>query len=690
MKHILIIGCAGYIGSYLMNLLSKTHDVKGCDIRESEFTTFHKEGRNLTVEELSTFDIIIYLAGFSGRNMCLGYDFSRSYEENVVDIRTVAQKLTSTQILLYASSASIVEGHEHPVQENCTIHETLLDKYAQSMYIREKEINQLSIRSIGIRFGTVIGISPKQRTDLVHLAMIRKALQTGTISVQYPNCRRGILGLDDLGKCFYKMIEQIDSVQQSSIYHLCSFNTSIDEIAKEVSIQTNSSLVYDTCEEKSNDGFHLNCDSFETRFGKHCTASKESLISQLIEHFSKAHTPCRVCGKDTTVVLDLGKQPLANNNVDEPCEQPTFPLVLTRCKDCHHTQQDYTVPPDEMFSSYQYMSGTSKTLCNYFSWLADSISKTISEIDTRQRVVLELACNDGSQLDEFKKRGWKTIGVDPAKNIGEIASKKGHEIHVKFWGTEQVDIDTPDAIVAQNVCAHVPCPVPFLKACHDVMGSHSYLYIQTSQCNMYQYGEFDTIYHEHLSFFTADSMKRAASLSGLAIVHVEKTPIHGTSYLFTMKRMDSDSITIDSTMEELITFETPYYQDSFFTKYKQRIYCIQKWVNKMTVEFTEKGYTVVAFGAAAKGMTLLNFFNINKHITYIVDDAYMKQGKYTPNSNILIRNPSVLQDDNRPLVIIVLAWNFIEEISTKISEWRKGKETILIVPYPQQSVRYLF
>jgi hypothetical protein len=110
----------------------------------------------------------------------------------------------------------------------------------------------------------------------------------------------------------------------------------------------------------------------------------------------------------------------------------------------------------------------------------------------------------------------------------------------------------------------------------------------------------------------------------------------------------------------------------------------------MTNEFTEKGYTVVAFGAAAKGMTLLNFFNINKYITYIVDDAYMKQGKYTPNSNILIRSPSVLQHDTRPLAVIILAWNFMEEISTKITEWRKGKDTALIVPYPQQIIRYLF
>jgi 2-polyprenyl-3-methyl-5-hydroxy-6-metoxy-1,4-benzoquinol methylase len=392
-----------------------------------------------------------------------------------------------------------------------------------------------------------------------------------------------------------------------------------------------------------------------------------------------------------TLVLDLGKQPLANNFVSEPCEQPTYPLILSRCKECFHTQQDFTVPPEQMFSTYQYISGTSKTLCRYFSWLSEHIIKEYP-ITNRKRIVMELACNDGSQLDEFKKRGWDTIGVDPAKNIGEIAKSKGHDIHVAFWGSEKVSINTlPDVIIAQNVLAHVPDPVLFMKACHNYMANHSSLYIQTSQCNMYENGEFDTIYHEHLSFFTVSSMRRLAKETGLIITHVEKTPIHGTSYLFTLKRNDADEyLQIDSTVEELIKYETPFYQDSFFNTYKQRIYNVQKWVQQISKEFIEKNYTLIAFGAAAKGMTLLNFFSINQYITYIVDDAYMKQGKYTPNSNIIIRHPSVLKDDTRKIAVIILAWNFMDEISLKISEWRKNKNTVLIIPYPQQIIRYLF
>ena len=688
-KQVLIIGSAGYIGSHLLTQLAVEHDVRGCDTRPSDFTNLHKSGRELTVDELSNFDVVIYLAGFSGREMCAPYDFSRSYEENVVDIRTVAQKLRTSQLLLYASSASVLEGHDAPVDEHCIIHESLLDKYARSMYVRETELRTLSVRSIGFRFGTVIGISPVQRHDLVHLAMVRRALQTGTIPVQNPSCRRGILGIDDLGTCFGQVLQQVESIEGHTIYHLGSFNTSIEAIAHAVSTETGATLLYDAPTVKGDVGFHLDCGAFVARFGSRFTASNASLVSSLVANFAKAHAPCRVCGSTTWVVLDLGRQPLANNNVDEPCVQPTFPLVLSRCKDCHHTQQDFTVPPGQMFSSYQYMSGTSATLCAYFAWLAGAISEATPKSDGRERIVLELACNDGSQLDEFQKRGWTTIGVDPAENLATVARAKGHEVHVKFWGAEPVSIPTPDAIVAQNVCAHVPCPVSFMRACRNAMGSHSQLYIQTSQCNMYQNGEFDTVYHEHLSFFTADSMKRAACMAGLVIVHVEKTPIHGTSYLFTMRRADAERVVVDSTLDGLILEDAPYYRAAFFIGYKQRIFRIRRWVQEMTADLSERGYTIVAFGAAAKGMTLMNFFAIERNIAYIVDDAFMKQGKYTPNSNIIIRPPSVLEEDPRKLAILILAWNFMEEIAGKIAQWRSGMETVLIVPYPQQLVRFL-
>lgn len=690
-RNVLIVGSAGYIGSHLMTTLSSSHDVRGCDIRPSTFTHLHKSGHELTTDELSSFDVVIYLAGFSGREVCARYDYARSYDENVVDIRTVARKLRASQLLLYASSASVLEGHDAPVDERCVINETLLDTYARSMYAREGELRSVRVRSVGLRFGTVIGISPVQRHDLVHLAMVRRALQTGSIPVQHPSCRRGILDLDDLGRCVEQVLQQADSIEGHAIYHLGSFNTSIEAIAHEVSAQTGATLVYDTSTTApgGDTGFHLDCDAFVARFGARFDASNARLVSKLLSHFGKAQSPCRVCGSATWVVLDLGRQPLANNNVDEPAVQPTFPLVLSRCKDCHHTQQDFTVPPEQMFSSYQYMSGTSATLCAYFAWLAGAISEATPSVDGRARIVLELACNDGSQLDEFQRRGWTTVGVDPAENLATIARAKGHEVHVRYWGAEPVAIRTPDVIVAQNVCAHVPCPVSFLRACRDAMGGHSRLYIQTSQCNMYQNGEFDTVYHEHLSFFTADSMKRAASLAGLVVVHVEKTPIHGTSYLFTMRRVDAEGVVVDATLDGLIQAEAPYYEDAFFVGYKQRIVRIRQWVQATTADLSERGYAIVAYGAAAKGMTLMNFFAIDQHVAYIVDDAFMKQGKYTPNSNILIRPPNVLADDHRKLAILILAWNFMEEIASKIAQLRGGMETVLLVPYPQQIVRYL-
>jgi len=371
-------------------------------------------------------------------------------------------------------------------------------------------------------------------------------------------------------------------------------------------------------------------------------------------------TPCRVCkGSNMKVTLDIGEQPLANNYVTEPCEQPKYPLILTRCLDCTHTQQDFDTPPTTLFSNYQYTS--SKALSKYFSWMADHvIEETRKPIGT----VLEIGANNGAQLDEFSQRGWKTYGVDPAQNIVDNSK---HDIRVGFWGTDTFDFPVPDVIVAQNACAHVPDPVKFLKACKDAMGLSTLLYVQTSQCDMYTNGEFDTIYHEHFSFFTIKSMKKAAELAGLTVSNVIKTPMHGNSFMFTMRR----------------TIEDP---EIDFDAYSLKIEGIKTWVRTKISEFIDNGYTVVAYGAAAKGMTLMNYFDIADKIDYIVDDSPMKQGKYTPSSNIKIVKPEVLYEDTRKMAVLILAWNFSTEITVNIHINKTNGTTMIIIPYPNQKI----
>lgn len=223
-------------------------------------------------------------------------------------------------------------------------------------------------------------------------------------------------------------------------------------------------------------------------------------------------------------ILDLGAQPLANDFKDtseEALMSEKFPLKQVRCHVCHHTQLSYIVPRDKLFKHYLYQSGTSNTGNLHFKWMAkkvfsESIRENIVHTNnnnknnnnelpvTQPRVVLDIASNDGSQLDEFLSFGWKTYGVDPAENLVQIARDKGHVIYSGFWGSSNSDdvdlniassviknhlnISEIDAIIAQNVLAHTDTPLAFLLATADIMTEYTKLYIQTSQCSMFETG----------------------------------------------------------------------------------------------------------------------------------------------------------------------------------------------------------
>ena len=699
---IAIIGSAGHIGSYLYTFLkAEGLQCTGYSTRASAFTDVITAGRDIPETTLRTHDVVIYLAGISGAEACDAHGWGRVRAENVDDICAVAGRLSASQQLLYASSACIVEGHMSSCQaEDAVVQEESLAPHPRSMLERERALAAigLAVPTIGLRFGTVAGALPTQRTkDTMFIAMVRSALETGYVNVSNKDCHRAILGLRDLAGAVFEVVRrsclgEAPRPAPHRIYNLASFNTTIGEVAASVASATHAKL-RDNKTTTPATSFALDMTRFNSDFPDVImSATNESLAKELAESVSKGTSPCRVCkGPNCRAIIDIGPQALANNYVETPCEQPTFPLVLTRCPDCYHTQLDSTVSPDIMFSTYQYNSGVSQTIREYFSWLADVV---IAEAPPGASTILELACNDGSQLDEFARRGWKTYGVDPAHNIVQTALAKGHSVSIAFWGFEDVvdpTMPTPDAIIAQNVLAHVPDPVIFLKSCQSVMGAASRLYIQTSQCNMYENGEFDTIYHEHLSYFTAASMARAAMEAGLRIVNARKTPIHGTSFLFTMMRNDDPTIhDPDPSLTAILDHERSLgvYSKGYFTRFKRRAHDIRDWVNIALADYKGQGYGIVAFGAAAKGMTALSFFSPHEQIDYIVDDAKMKQGRYTPATNIIIKHPDVLREDTRNLAIIILAWNFATEISQKIRQLRSSvsARTAIICCFPNQTI----
>ena len=252
---------------------------------------------------------------------------------------------------------------------------------------------------------------------------------------------------------------------------------------------------------------------------------------------AKELNECLCCGSEKLkLVLDLNEQPLANSfkkTAEE--DEPTFPLRLNICEACTHLQLSHAVNPDLLFKNYLYVSGTSQTLRDYFDWFA---KRTLEYFEMPPQTVLDIACNDGSQLNSFKALGLKTYGVDPAENLHPLSSAN-HDVvcdyftdkYAYHYGSKNLDI-----ITAQNVFAHNSYPLEFLKQCKEIMHDKSRLFIQTSQADMIKNNEFDTIYHEHLSFFNSSSMSALAARAGLHIIDIQKTPIHGNSYLFVIAK----------------------------------------------------------------------------------------------------------------------------------------------------------
>ena len=231
--------------------------------------------------------------------------------------------------------------------------------------------------------------------------------------------------------------------------------------------------------------------------------------------------------------------------------------------------------------------------------------------------------------------------------------------------------------------AHVPDPIAFVKQCVKYMTDDTILYLQTSQCEMYIHNEFDTIYHEHMSFFTLESFKALADICNLTITDTNKFSIHGTSYglLFQKNKGAHCSKFVEYLDKE---HAVNMYAAEFYYEYRTKVINFKYTILKMLDEF-RANYTIVGYGAAAKGITMLNYINF-KYIDYIVDDCKFKYGKYAPGLNIPIVTNDILLNDTRPLLIIILPWNIKNELIQKIKILIQGRSIPILIPFPRPHI----
>ena len=402
------------------------------------------------------------------------------------------------------------------------------------------------------------------------------------------------------------------------------------------------------------------------------TPSFRSLVSVDDKPKYKKLYNCLCCGSPHLfVILDLGKQPLANNfhTIDDVQEE--YELILMGCDNCWHSQLNVVVDPDVLFKNYLYVSGTSNTLKEYFNKTAEDYSMG----RTMPGKILDIACNDGTLLDSFKDKGWITFGVDPAENLHPISTGKGHNVICDYWSPAIAStLPKFDVIFAQNVFAHTSEIDAFLQACAMVMHNASSLVIETSQADMFDNNQFDTIYHEHISYFSISSMKHAVERAGLFINNVYKTDIHGTSYRFQLQKTDPRE---DREANEL-SKESYKYNRDFYDKYRDSVSnCLENLKNYIN----SAGKKVIGYGAAAKGMTVINAGQLK--LNYIVDDNPLKQGLLCPGSDIPVQNSSILKQETGDLIIVIFAWNFYDEIYAKIKSLRPNNNDKFITYFPK-------
>ena len=314
-------------------------------------------------------------------------------------------------------------------------------------------------------------------------------------------------------------------------------------------------------------------------------------------------TECLACGSgNLESAINLGNQPLANNFLKKPDQNNFYPLAVNLCTNCYHLQLTHVVDPEIIYKDYAYVSGTSQTYLDYMWWFA----KWTREYSNNWRgSVLDIGCNDGSQLDYFSKLGYTTHGVDPAENLHSTSSKKGHHVVCGFWNEESVrNLDNRqfDIVVSQNAFAHNPNPLAYLKLLKPLLKDQGLFFIQTSQANMVYNGEFDTIYHEHVNFYNINSMNELCQRAGLALVDVIKTPIHGTSYVFVVGHKGRPEH-----VSNLIQLESSLLDKNIYINWANTTQNLTNKFLDTCEQFRDDGFVLVGYGAAAKGNTLLNY-----------------------------------------------------------------------------------
>ena len=403
---------------------------------------------------------------------------------------------------------------------------------------------------------------------------------------------------------------------------------------------------------------------------------------------------CRFCNSRLEhVFLDLGKIPSSNSFLkkEELEKEKTYPLCVYICEKCLLVQIPEIRTPDELFSNYAYFSSFSDSWLNHAEEYVKMMIKRFN-LNKSSRIV-EIASNDGYLLKFFAELNIPVLGIEPASNVAKSAIKKGIPTLEKFFNTDTAKElkeknQQADVLLGNNVLAHVPDVNNFVKGMKILLKPNGIITMEFPHIlQLINQNQFDTIYHEHFSYFSFFIIQKIFFSQGLTIFDVEEIPTHGGSLRIFVKHSENKIYEIKESVKNLIKKENDIglHDYSTYLGFSKKIENIKKKLN----EFLEKSHleerSVVCYGAPAKGNTLLNYCKINlDHIEYTVDLSPHKQGLFLPGTHLPIKSPSIIKE-TKPDYIIILPWNLKGEIMEQmkdIKEWG-GK---FVIPIPEVKI----